>query len=234
MECVPFSIRNVFPSLILDSRCALLQNHSRSAPPKYFADNIVAPYFGEGGHACEGCYWGTSHSPFEVMFVHHFISQRFERGDTAVYSDMAREIQRLAKARSDAAENAAGSLWHGDRKANNVSLWLQQSVHGFCGTTEEGDPFDCTAGASGSFGMPEVDARSWKAASARCLQQCDRCMRCNYITVSVHHRDCSWFHTCDLSAVSGSASHDMFARQFRSGGVSLAVVHMNQTRRRLT
>ena len=77
-------------------KCAIIQNRSLSAPPAVITDPSIEGYFNEGGRACDGCYWGTSHSPFEVMFIHHYISNNFTRGDVAVYSQMDYELRRIA------------------------------------------------------------------------------------------------------------------------------------------
>ena len=197
-------------------KCAIMQNRSLSAPPRNITDPSIEGYFNEGGHACDGCYWGTSHSPFEVMFIHHYISNRFTRGDVAVYSQMDAELRQVATAYPAVRGrgHGAGQLPH---PAEKVAAWLERSSHGHCGTTDEMNAtyvnYLCDHGDSGSFGLDEAHAHDWKSSSALCLHFCSRCTRCRYITVSPFYRDCSWYRQCP-ELVNPPAG---VGRKFRSG-----------------
>ena len=40
-------------------------------------------------------------------------------------------------------------------------------------------------------------SRTWEAAAEHCLAECAACARCRYVSVSLHHGDCSWYSQCD-------------------------------------
>ena len=40
-----------------------------------------------------------------------------------------------------------------------------------------------------------------------CTQECLKCARCNYISVSRPYSDCSWFEECDLSHLESAPHH---------------------------
>ena len=74
----------------------------------------------------------------------------------------------------------------------NSTAWLP----GFCGlTTGKGD---CASGAKGAWRLPNLGPLTLAAAKRRCVKKCHGCARCNYVSVSAHHQDCSWFHACEL------------------------------------
>ena len=76
------------------------------------------------------------------------------------------------------------------------SGWLAAAAHGHCGYTERRT--DCAFADRGSFGLPVPRARaSWEAAAEHCLAECAACARCRYVSVSLHHGDCSWYSQCD-------------------------------------
>ena len=37
-----------------------------------------------------------------------------------------------------------------------------------------------------------------------CSRRCEDCKRCNYISYSLHFRDCSWYHSCQMDALYSS------------------------------
>ena len=76
-----------------------------------------------------------------------------------------------------------------------VHDWLLGSKHGFCAATDDGDPGDCAYGDRGWFGLPP-EARTWEAAISSCMERCTPCHRCQFISLSIKLRDCSWYHTC--------------------------------------
>ena len=86
--------------------------------------------------------------------------------------------------------------------------WRREAVPGYCGTTSSAG--DCTRGSKGSLGLKPSEGFSLRGAVHACLRKCDACERCQYITVSPRHGDCSWYARCDLgrlrTAVKGMLS----------------------------
>ena len=78
---------------------------------------------------------------------------------------------------------------------NETAGWLALAVPGYCNTASTGA--DCSADSQGAFSLPDEDVISWEAAAAACLRMCHGCERCRHISVSLHWRDCSWFHSCE-------------------------------------
>ena len=70
---------------------------------------------------------------------------------------------------------------------------------GFCAATLDGWAGDCEAGDSGSWPIPTEAAGTWAAASTYCRLACLSCSRCQYISFSLKHADCSWFQQCRVS-----------------------------------
>lgn len=79
--------------------------------------------------------------------------------------------------------------------SNETAGWLALAVPGYCNTASTGA--DCSADSQGAFSLPDEDVISWDAAAAACLRMCHGCERCRHISVSLHWRDCSWFHSCE-------------------------------------
>jgi len=71
---------------------------------------------------------------------------------------------------------------------------------GGCGNTERwsgvADPHGC--GRVGSFGIPAAQAHNTAQAADWCFRRCERLEGCNFISVSVSQRDCSWYRDCRL------------------------------------
>ena len=91
------------------------------------------------------------------------------------------------------------------RMAPEAQGWLRRAQDGSCGQTQDGTEGSCAFGMQGAFGLnssPTSGLNSphdaWAAAIKHCLERCRRCERCRYISVSLLHRDCSWFAACDL------------------------------------
>ena len=72
-------------------------------------------------------------------------------------------------------------------------------LQGGCGDTNRyhgvEDPHGCRQ--TGSFGIPREIANRVHAADW-CFRRCDRLEGCNFISVSVSQRDCSWYRHCRL------------------------------------
>ena len=71
-------------------------------------------------------------------------------------------------------------------------------MDGYCGVTNY-EVADCYSADRGAWTLHERETTSWPAAMDACFARCSRCSRCNVISVSQTHRDCSWFHRCDLN-----------------------------------
>lgn len=83
-------------------------------------------------------------------------------------------------------------------RANAVQSWLHGANAGHCGHTVIGASYDCQTGTQGAFGLSRRAASSQMTAIATCLLMCQRCNRCNYITVNRAMRDCSWYQSCSM------------------------------------
>ena len=68
--------------------------------------------------------------------------------------------------------------------------WLAASHEGYCGVTTT----DSGCGAGSNKGSWTLQAPTWAAATAECLQRCASCQRCSYLSLSLDQRDCSWFY----------------------------------------
>ena len=73
-------------------------------------------------------------------------------------------------------------------------------LQGGCGDTNRWhgvvDPHGCRL--TGSFGIPREIARDTAQATDWCFRRCDRLEGCNFISVSLSQRDCSWYRHCRL------------------------------------
>ena len=76
--------------------------------------------------------------------------------------------------------------------------WLRSAANGYCGQTVDGDPGNCERGHQGSYHLRSSVARTWVLALRVCISHCLSCGRCNYISVSLKRKDCSWFHRCSM------------------------------------
>ena len=78
--------------------------------------------------------------------------------------------------------------------------WLNRSTRGHCGiTTTAGD---CDISRHGAFGLSDCAIEGgWETAVSECLEKCERCSGCRFVTVSLSYKDCSWYRKCDLDAV---------------------------------
>ena len=68
------------------------------------------------------------------------------------------------------------------------------------------DTGDCTVGSQGSFSekwpwsrdkLPD-SPQSLRLVAKWCLARCESCGACNYISISIKFRDCSWYRSCDV------------------------------------
>ena len=89
--------------------------------------------------------------------------------------------------------------------------WLRTSRAGHCGATDSNNRGDCATGNFGNLGLNANEASNWTVAVSACLARCAACSQCKHISVSLQHRDCSWYAQC------GATHTDVFC--FRSGSV---------------
>lgn len=64
----------------------------------------------------------------------------------------------------------------------------------------------CLYGGSGQVALDIREQSSWERAVSSCTERCKRCHGCHYVSVSLRWRSCSWFHRCDLNALTRNAS----------------------------
>ena len=95
--------------------------------------------------------------------------------------------------------------------ASSSADWLHGSIRGHCGiTTTVGD---CDISRNGGLGLSDAAVKGgWETAVSECLGKCTRCSGCQFVTVSLVFKDCSWYRKCDLDAVAPEEA-------FRSGAV---------------
>ena len=104
----------------------------------------------------------------------------------------------------------------------NAERWLSATSPGFCAVTGIGtSDSSCSSGpcnhgvCKGTFNLALKSSGSWLMAASHCLRMCSACERCNYISLSLKFRDCSWFEKCNVPG----GLHNNFPG-FRSGRVN--------------
>jgi hypothetical protein len=80
---------------------------------------------------------------------------------------------------------------------SSASEWLAGATEGYCGSTVFGG--SCSTDSKGAWQLGRSSTLG--QAVEDCLARCALCERCNYISVSRAHSDCSWFYECDLEHV---------------------------------
>ena len=96
-------------------------------------------------------------------------------------------------------EGKMRSRVHVDRTAKIATDWLRSSESGHCGATDGGVEGPCEEKLGkrhgrGSFSLANFS--NWPTVVALCQAQCASCANCNWITVSLRWRDCSWYSHC--------------------------------------
>ena len=92
-----------------------------------------------------------------------------------------------------------GSRVQVDRTAKMTTDWLRSSESGHCGATGGGVEGPCEEKLGkrhgrGSFSLANFS--DWPTLVALCQAQCASCANCNWISVSLRWRDCSWYSHC--------------------------------------
>ena len=77
--------------------------------------------------------------------------------------------------------------------------WLRVSQLGYCRPAQANG--NCECGQQGSWQLSRDELTDRQTAIAACGRRCAGCARCNYFSVSRKHRDCSWFHSCDMNTL---------------------------------
>ena len=72
--------------------------------------------------------------------------------------------------------------------------------HGYCERTGAGSTGDgeCDIGNKGTWNLDHTD---WNSSINYCANLCQKCARCNHISLSIEFNDCSWYHTCTTTHV---------------------------------
>lgn len=104
----------------------------------------------------------------------------------------SRATAAVASGDAAAAAAAAGAPWRCE--LCTTPRWLGRSsltAHvGFCGkTVGEGD---CAKGHKGAYEMGGAGEATGVVGAAACMRKCEACARCQYISFSPHHEDCSY------------------------------------------
>ena len=73
-----------------------------------------------------------------------------------------------------------------------------QSSTGFCGVTAADNRGDCVVGSSGNLRV-HGNLSTWPQLTRACLRECSKCDRCNFISISLSEKDCSWYRCSVLS-----------------------------------
>ena len=76
-----------------------------------------------------------------------------------------------------------------------ASAWIGMAKSGHCGATSGGDEGDCSRGHVGTWTLG-TSITTWPAAVQQCLGLCGACGRCRFVSLALHLRDCSWYHSC--------------------------------------
>ena len=76
------------------------------------------------------------------------------------------------------------------------AAWLASASKGYCGETDDRERGDCEIGDQGNLGLPNSATLTWAAASRECLRRCADCSRCNFVSLSISFKDCSWYRQC--------------------------------------
>lgn len=109
----------------------------------------------------------------------------FATAEHQLYSDAAHQLY----------NDAASKFWSTARVGSCVQ------------TVAEGD---CWEGNKGVLPLPLPRKHGFKPSSqpwaAACIEACRGCPRCRFISLSTRWKDCSWSHSCNLSALDQSIS----------------------------
>lgn len=80
-----------------------------------------------------------------------------------------------------------------------VLAWLRAAQPGVIAVTTGPVSGNCDRSYKGAWRLNFTESRTVASSTAACLDKCDRCANCNYISVSAWERDCSWFMQRDTT-----------------------------------
>ena len=103
--------------------------------------------------------------------------------------------------------------------------WLGNSSAGHCGYTSLEASNDCEADPQGAFLLSAEDCVSWSKAVDACLVLCAKCAGCHHISVSLKHRDYSWYRTCERPVIFDDLRHGRVPPQARSASGATPLLH---------
>ena len=83
-----------------------------------------------------------------------------------------------------------------------VLAWLRAAQPGVIAVTTGPVSGNCDRSYKGAWRLNFTESRTVASSTAACLDKCDRCANCNYISVSAWERDCSWFMQRDTTTPS--------------------------------
>ena len=90
--------------------------------------------------------------------------------------------------------------------AHAFSAFVDALVPGYCGKTNSSVLGDCEEGESGDLKTAMrlkggAVWSSWHTLAKACLKACSGCAGCRYVTMSLRHRDCSWYRVCQFDSL---------------------------------
>ena len=84
------------------------------------------------------------------------------------------------------------------REARRNLVWWPHVACSRTGLSTESETWAaCAASQQGAWTVPESEAASFPEA---CVQRCERCSRCQFVSASRKNQDCSWYATCESSS----------------------------------
>ena len=87
-----------------------------------------------------------------------------------------------------------GIVVGGSDGVDHAATWLRRAEGGFCSPTNGAG--DCEHGEKGSIALDASEVTSWPHAVNVCRRLLLSCRRARYMTISLAHRDCSWYYAC--------------------------------------
>jgi hypothetical protein len=87
-----------------------------------------------------------------------------------------------------------------------AACWLRAAQPGVIAVTTGPVSGNCDRSYKGAWRLNFTESRTVASSTAACLDKCDRCANCNYISVSAWERDCSWFMQRDTTTPSALAT----------------------------
>jgi hypothetical protein len=180
----------------------------------------------EGGSRCVDGRIGTSHAKAAWKYNYH----ESVRLTDALVEQIRRELAPSAGTAAHAVR-APRPCPSGERArsldASRPYSWVASAEHGFCGVTE--DAGDCSKTSMGSYGMDEMETTTWAHAAFVCRRLLLSCANAKFMSVSLVHKDCSWYSTCRVAAsAAAAAERGLTVADFRSGPIERGDGHDGQ------